>query len=125
MNTPIKSIERYQDQITQVITESGESFRAKHYISTCGGLETEKLLNPLIRKMDFELGRFSIVESISVFEGHPRDLGWKETVVFFNEDEEFYYEEPAEAVDLKSGVICMPENYGSYEALKTRKANYV
>ena len=122
MNTPIKSIERYQDQITQVITESGESFRAKHYISTCGGLETEKLLNPLIRKMDFELGRFSIVESISVFEGHPRDLGWKETVVFFNEDEEFHYEEPAEAVDLKSGVICMPENYGSYEALKNKES---
>ena len=70
MNTPIKSIERYQDQITQVITESGESFRAKHYIPTRGGLETEKLLNPLIRKMDFELGRFSIVESIFALSGH-------------------------------------------------------
>ena len=51
---------------------------------------------------------------ISAFEGHPRDLGWKETVVFFNEDEEFYYEEPAEAVDLKKRFVCLKITEAKY-----------
>ena len=41
------------------------------------------------------------------------DFDWKETVVFFNDSSTFDYSEPTELIDLHSGVICMPENYGS------------
>ena len=60
-----------------------------------------------------QTGKFSIIESIRVFDGHPNDFGWDETVVFFNQSEKFNYNCPDSLVDLTSGVICMPDNYGS------------
>ena len=55
MNTQLSPLNDTKIKLQKLSLESGESFRAKHYISTCGGFETEKLLNPLIRKMDFEI----------------------------------------------------------------------
>ncbi len=111
MNAPVEEIRTKDDKVTEIILKDGEVLTANHYVSTCGGPETEKLLKLEAGQKVFETGRFSVIESISVFEGSPRDLGWRETVVFFNEDESFAYEEPENEVDLKSGVICLPENY--------------
>ena len=41
----------------------------------------------------------------------PADLGWEDTIVFFNTEERFVYERPEDLVDLRSGVICFPNNY--------------
>ena len=57
-------------------------------------------------------GEFSVIESIRVFTGHPKDFGWDETIVFFNESDKFDFNCPNGLVDLRSGVICMPDNYG-------------
>ena len=113
MNTPVQAIHTDTDKITKIELENGKYVTATHYISTCGGLETENLLQPSPHAKSFEIGRFSIIESISVFESHPKALGWDETVVFFNDSESFSYNEPKELVDLHSGVICIPNNYGS------------
>lgn len=112
MNTPVKAVHAEEDRITNIELENGEYLTATHYISTCGGLETETLLQPPPQTKNFEIGRFSIIESISVFEGHPKAWGWDETVVFFNDSDSFSYNEPKELVDLHSGVICIPNNYG-------------
>ena len=40
---------------------------------------------------------------------------------FFNDDEHFNYSCPQSLVDLKSGVICMPDNYGSPDSGKESK----
>ena len=66
--------------------------------------------NDIIEKT--ETGKFSVIETISVLEGKTRDFGWSETVVFFNNSEKFNYDCPNDFIDLNSGVICLPENYG-------------
>ena len=122
MNSSVKSIQTDQVQVSEVILENGESFTSDHFISTCGGVETEKLLDLPDTPKSFDLGRFSIIESISVFDGHPKDFGWDETVIFFNKSNEFIYDQPEQLVDLNSGVICLPDNYGSKDSSEKKES---
>ena len=119
MNCAVSEIKIKGDSVNHIILANGEEVTAKHYISTCGGLETEKLCKENPQNYEFEEGRFTIIESMAVFEGSPLQFGWEDTVLFFNEDENFNYNEPENPVDLKSGVICLPENYGAKNSDKT------
>ncbi|MDR0902246.1 MAG: FAD-dependent oxidoreductase [Opitutaceae bacterium] len=57
-------------------------------------------------------GRLSYVETISVLDREPAALGWgDDTIVFFNDSPRFAYERPGGQVDLRSGVICFPNNF--------------
>ena len=83
---------------------------ADQIISTCGVIETESLLSSAYQsESKSKTGDFTIIESISVMVGKPKDLNWKETVVFFNDSAKFDYVCPKDPVDLRSGVICIPE----------------
>jgi len=56
--------------------------------------------------------RLSYVETITVLDRPPAALGWgDDTIVFFNDSDRFDYARPAEPVDLRSGVICLPNNF--------------
>ena len=122
MNCAVQSIAPKGDRVTQVVLESGEVIEAKHVISTCGLRETEDLLSETVLDPDTaETGLFSIIESIRVFMGSPRDFGWEETVVFFNQTANFSYHCPDGLVDLHSGVICLPDNYGTRKREKEAK----
>ena len=58
------------------------------------------------------MGRLSFVETISILNQQPRELGWgDDTIVFFNDSEKFSYEQPQNQVDPRSGVICIPNNF--------------
>jgi len=61
--------------------------------------------------VDADTGRLSFVETISVFSCQPGDLGWEDTIVFFNDSERFHYAVPDDLVDPRSGVICFPNNF--------------
>ena len=114
MNAPVKRLHALNDKIEEIELESGESITADKVISTCGGIETELLLSDFKNeKSNTELGEFSIIESISVIQETPKKYGWDETVIFFNNSEKFDYNCPDELVDMRSGVICIPENYKS------------
>ena len=116
MNTGVKKLHSRNDKIEEIELESGESIRADQIISTCGGIETELLLADFNgKKSNTKLGEFSVIESISVMQGTPKEYGWDETVIFFNNSEKFDYHCPNELVDMRSGVICIPENYQSLE----------
>jgi phytoene dehydrogenase-like protein len=57
-------------------------------------------------------GRLSYVETISVLDREPAALGWgDDTIVFFNDSPRFTYARPGGQVDLRSGVICFPNNF--------------
>ena len=112
MRASVRKIHLSGERVSCVELESGETFSAEAVVSTCGALETQEMLDERLSAKNLEEGRFTIVESMSVYEGSPRDFDWKETVVFFNDSSTFDYSEPTELIDLRSGVICMPENYG-------------
>ena len=114
MNTGVSKFHVRDDQITEIELESGEYVIADQIISTCGVIETESLLSSDYQsESQSKTGDFTIIESISVMQGKPRDLNWKETVVFFNDSAKFDYVCPKDPVDLRSGVLCIPENYNS------------
>jgi phytoene dehydrogenase-like protein len=114
MNCSVKKLHFKNDRIEEVELESGESITSEQVISTCGAIETEFMLGtPEDKKFNAEVGQFTIIESMAVIKGNPKDYGWKETVVFFNDSETFHYQCPDDYVDIRSGVICIPENYQS------------
>lgn len=112
MNNGVKKIKSDKNQATEIIMDNETVFTADQIISTCGLVETEELLGMTdARSKDSKVGNFSIIETISVFKGKPKDFGWDETVIFYNDSKEFRYEKPTGTMDSSSGVICLPENY--------------
>jgi phytoene dehydrogenase-like protein len=97
---------------TALELDDGSVITADHVISTAGVVETARMCSDLAPEAAADnVGRLSFVETITVLDRSPRDLGADETIVFFNDHADFAYERPTEEVDLRSGVICFPNNY--------------
>lgn len=93
--------------------DSGETVTADEVISSIGAPETERLIvGEEAGKGGAPVGRLSFVETISVLDRQPAEFGWgDDTIVFFNDSERFDYGRPEEQVDVRSGVICIPNNF--------------
>jgi phytoene dehydrogenase-like protein len=105
------------DRAAGLILDSGEEITANHVISSIGAAETRELYRAAadpsrLTAPPAGVGRLAFIESIRVLKVQPRELGWgSDTIVFFNDSERFDYAEPAGQVDLRSGVICFPNNF--------------
>ena len=93
--------------------ENGEVVRARHILSTAGRPETlllcgEKEESPTVAPL---VGQLSFAETISVLDRGPQELGCGETIIFFNDSERFHYGRFGGPIDLRSGVVCFPNNY--------------
>lgn len=99
-------------RIQEIELEDGSVITAEHILSSAGRPETVAMIEGENRDMQLqEAGKLSYAETISVFDRNPADWGWKDTIVFFNHGEKFHYEASREPVDLRSGVICIPNNF--------------
>jgi phytoene dehydrogenase-like protein len=58
-----------------------------------------------------EAGQMSFIESVSILDRKPQTLGHPETIVFFNDSETFHWQRPDALCDLRTGVVCSPNNY--------------
>ncbi len=45
----------------------------------------------------------------------PKQLGFDRTIVFFNDSETFHWQKPETLIDVRSGVICSPNNFAYRE----------
>lgn len=106
-------------RVTGLDLDDGSSLTADHVISTAGRVETLGLVEAAVAATPatasesggLRVGPLSFVETITVLDCEPADIGADETIVFFNRAPEFHYRCPDEPVDLRSGVICVPNNY--------------
>jgi phytoene dehydrogenase-like protein len=111
MKCGVKSIVAREGRASALILDTGEEISADHVISSVGAPETAALLSPSPTATP-AVGRLSFVETITVLNRQPAELGWgDDTIVFFNDSERFHYERPADPVDPRSGVICFPNNF--------------
>jgi phytoene dehydrogenase-like protein len=103
-----------------VVLDTGEEITAGHVLSSIGVAETEALLSaggngPEVSAAvhhPHQAGRLSFVETMEMFDRQPADFGWgADTIVFFNDSGRFDYACPAEAADVRSGVVCLPNNF--------------
>lgn len=97
-----------------LILDDGTEITATDVISSIGAPETERLIGPFEGGPETATpsGRLSFIETMTVLDRPPADFGWgADTIVFFNDSERFEYRRPDAAVDPRSGVICLPNNF--------------
>jgi phytoene dehydrogenase-like protein len=96
-----------------LVLDDGSEVTADHVISSVGFPETMRLCEPAhTAEADANTGQLSYAETIAVFKQPPATWGWSDdTIIFFNDSDRFAYERATEPVDLRSGVICFPNNF--------------
>jgi len=138
MKSGVQKIIPRAGRVAALILDSGEEVTATHVLSSAGAPETFSMIRegeipetgsrttlgadaPNERacgsgaEAPNKKGVYdthSFVETISVFREQPAELGWgDDTIVFFNDSEKFTYGCPEPQVDVRSGVICFPNNF--------------
>ncbi|MBI3890318.1 MAG: NAD(P)/FAD-dependent oxidoreductase [Candidatus Wallbacteria bacterium] len=120
MKTGVARLDVEGGQVRGVVLENGEVLQATKVISSAGYPETMRLLSDYVPGSEGEThGQLSFVESIDVLTKEPRELGYELTIQFFSTTETFHYQKPAEPVDVRSGVICCPNNFVYERPLET------
>ena len=113
MRMGVQSIETEGSKAAGLVLDSGDRITADQILSSAGWVETRRLYGREDPEKEVEqVGKLSFVETINVLKTQPRELGWEDTIVFYNTGESFHYAQPeTERVDPRSGVICFPNNY--------------
>ncbi len=90
--------------------ETGEVLLADKVLSSIGYPETVASI-----KEDLEVkprvGKLSFTETILCYDKKPAELGIKDTIVFYNENDAYHYRKPKTLFDEKSAVVCLPNNF--------------
>ena len=107
----VSEIVQRDGQARAVVLEDGTEITANNVLSSAGAAETMRLVDPTCPVARPQPGDISFVESISVLDCEPSSLGHNETIVFYNDVDTFHYERPKGPVDLRSGIICSPNNF--------------
>ncbi len=113
MNTGVAEIRLSGNRVERLVLDSGEEVEADIVLSSAGYPETLGMCSDTVESStECSVGRLSFTETISIFENDPSSFGWGEdTIVFFNSRDRFAYRAAEGAVDLTSGVICIPNNF--------------
>ena len=112
MRCGVERIDVANDRVRSLTLESGEVLTADVVFSSAGHFETMQLCLPSPPLPPAgETGRLSFVETIGVIDRPPAEFGHEAAIVFFNNAKTFTYARPDELVDLRSGVVCCPNNY--------------
>lgn len=100
------------DRAVGVVLDNGQEIAAKRILSSAGIVETQRLCEDMTGEEPVKAGQLSFIESISVLDQQPAQLGFGETIVFYNDSEKFHWRKPLDAMcDLRTGVVCSPNNY--------------
>jgi phytoene dehydrogenase-like protein len=112
MKCGVQRIVAREGRAAALLLDNGDEITADHILSSIGAPETEALLSETTKQEKTPVGPLSFVETISILDRQPRDFGWgSDTIVFFNDSERFDYARPVGPVDVRSGVICIPNNF--------------
>ena len=112
LRSGVSSIQSDGPRATGVVLDDGRVVEAENVLSSAGSVETMRLCGGNDRETRrIQPGDISFVESISITDRQPSELGHNETIIFYNDSPEFHYEQPSAPIDLRSGVVCSPNNF--------------
>ena len=119
LRTGVQRILSKDQRVDKIALSDGSEIEAKNVLSSAGWQETMQLCEFCETKEPNLLGtgQLGFIETISVLDKEPKHLGHDRTIIFFNDSDRFCYEKPMDAVDLRSGVICSPNNFDYLESL--------
>lgn len=98
-------------EVREIVLDDGSALSARKVLSSAGWCETMRLCEMPTIVEPVESGQLSFIESVSTLNVEPRELGYKQTMVFFNDSQRFDWQRPAELADVRSGVVCSPNNF--------------
>jgi phytoene dehydrogenase-like protein len=107
----VRRIHTDQDRVTGVELDDGTQLAGRRVLSSAGWVETMRMCRADDRDLQREAGRMSFIESISVLDRKPASLGHDRTIVFYNDSEKFHWQRCEELGDVRTGVICSPNNF--------------
>ena len=107
----VEQIKVSDGRATGVVLDGGEELEGRKILSSAGMVETMRLCEDMTAVDEGQTGKLSFVEAISILDRQPKQLGHDRTIVFFNDSEKFHWQRPAELCDMRTGVICSPNNY--------------
>ncbi|MCA9030637.1 MAG: NAD(P)/FAD-dependent oxidoreductase [Planctomycetaceae bacterium] len=91
--------------------DDGTEIEADNVLSSAGIVETHRLCGTSLPTPEPAYGELSFNEVIFVLDRQPQDIGHNETIVFYNNTEDFIYAPPEAPIDTRSGIICSPNNF--------------
>lgn len=112
LRSGVSRLEVENGRVSRVVLDSGEVLEASRVLSSAGWCETMRMCNdgtPVTATRS--PGRLSFCETIAILDRQPRELGHDRTITFYNDHEQFSWTVPTEPCDLRSGVICSPNNF--------------
>jgi len=121
LKSGVRSIRVESGRASGVTLEDGTELEAQCVLSSagfvptmglCGEAESARRVAPADR------GKLSFMESISVLNCHPKELGHRAATVFYSTREDFRYRSPASLIDPCSGVISAPSNFRAERGVK-------
>ena len=107
-------------RVVGVVLEGGQQLEARRVLSSAGWCETMRLCDdgqtvsipPKDRlELNRQAGRLSFCETIASLDLEPKKLGYTSAITFFNDSPNFDWQQSSTPCDLRSGVICSPNNF--------------
>ncbi len=97
---------------TGVVLDDGTNLQAAAILSSAGWVETMRLCDDVRQATQPRPGQMSFIESISILDAKPQQLGHDRTIVFYNDSRDVPLDaSPTDLCDVRTGVICSPNNY--------------
>jgi len=107
----IQKIDVENGTVKTVILDNGEIIESGKVMSSIGLPET---MNIVSEKQECPAaGAMSFTETILFFDQKPADRDIQDTIVFYNNNEKYYYQKPQSLCDYSSAVICFPNNFNN------------
>jgi len=95
-----------------VVLDDGTELRGRRILSSAGAIETLRMCDDITEVEVAKAGQLSFIESISILDKQPQEIGFDRTILFYNDSERFHWERPADSLcDIRTGVVCSPNNY--------------
>jgi len=114
----VRSIQLDGERAVGVVLDDGTELAAENVLSSAGYVETMSLCAGQEQAVTTDdPGDVTFVEGQLIVDEQPADLGHKETIIFYCDSERFHYERPQQPCDLRSGIICCPNNFEYEEPL--------
>ncbi|HAC90760.1 MAG TPA: phytoene dehydrogenase [Planctomycetaceae bacterium] len=113
LRSSVSSIKTDGDRAVGVQLEDGQVLEARRILSSAGVIETQRLCDDLTQETPLQpAGQLTFIESVSILDKQPKEVGFGETIVFYNDSPQFHWRHPdSQLCDTRTGVICSPNNY--------------
>ncbi len=105
-------VDAQKGQVARVVLDGGEVIEGRRVLSSAGWCETMRLCDDGQPVVSSRLpGKLSFCETIAALDVPPCELGYEQTLTFFNDSPTFHWQAAEDPCDIRSGVICTPNNF--------------